>query len=242
MEAKYLDGRYFDLVFKDYLGKIKNPFMVNIYVDNNGQGTPYVESNLVQDKNLFVSNGKSDVYILRLIVQVFATVFNSSVEHMRADAKLVSRHSNLLVIDNRYKKIMRFEPTMGNVFDEQINSVLGADLKQLNSFKGYEFMEIPEHPQTNVPGNDDLCVAYVIKFAMKYIENLPIIFIGYNDMLAFAQEIVNTYGSLPQSGADVEFHGGFGFGGALLGGLAIGGLLGATAIAASRPQTTVIYR
>jgi len=138
-----------------------------------------------------------------------------------------SRHSNVLVIDHILKRVIRFDPS-GDT-DSRVHEALLGILRP--SFKGYDFIESPSHPQQK---NDNLCVAYTIRFARDYIMRNGDVSGGNSDILELVKSVKTLYQlPLEEEMKDLE-HGPGGFGLGLVGGLAIGGLAGA-AIASPRP-------
>lgn len=153
------------------------------------------------------------------------------------EGRVLSRHSNLLIIDNNRKTISRFEPIIDNDLDSIINQKL---MEVLNpSFASYTYKELDVHPQHR-DRNIGLCVAYVIKFVLFHSAEGTVSFEGNYDIHLFADAVKRAHGVLPQGGADIEFgyYRGYGYGypyGPSLG-LGVGltaGLLGAGLIGAS---------
>ena len=166
------------------------------------------------------------------------------------EGRVLSRHSNLLIIDNNRKTISRFEPVTDNDLDSIINQKL---MEVLNpSFASYIYKELDVHPQHR-DRNIGLCVAYVIKYVLFHSAEGTVSFEGNYDIHLFADAVKRSYGLLPQAGADIEFGYYRGYnpalpilGAGLIGigalGLATGspilgtaGLLGGTALLASAP-------
>lgn len=227
-EVLFLDGRYFEKVFKTYPGRIMYPFHVTIDTRTN---PALVSTDLVSNVGQFNSVGLcSDLYLLRLIIQVIN------------DTGVIFRHSNLLIFNRLTKTVLRYEPLAGAPYENIVNEVITRDLKMLDRFKGYLYEELQLHPQADNT-NLGLCVAYIIKLAEDLLLFMPTTSPSETEILEYSMEIVKRFGEFPAgSEQDVEF--GFGgFGGALLGTALIGGLIAAPAIAAaSSPRTTVIYR
>ncbi len=223
-EVYYLDGRYFELALKGYPGRIHTPY--NVYINFLPSGDTTVSTDLVSNSKAFRSSSKSNLYIIRLIINIVT------------EGTVSSKHSNLLLINELTNKILRYEPILNN-YDDLINQAVMEDLKKLERFKGYIYEEVEYHPQPSSV-HLGLCIAYIIKFASDLITHMPTLAFNDAGMLAYAESIVKEYGELPVEGADVEF-GGFGAG--LLGGVLLGGLVAAPLIAsASQPRTTVIYQ
>ena len=242
----YLDGRYFDIVMSSYLGKMKKSYNINLFVD---QTTAKVlaETDLFSDINdRAVGKNPQGIYLARLVLNIFAANLSDSrgFDGVSNDpnTKLVSRHSNLLIINEKSMTVSRFEPISEAPYDKIVNTLIMGKLSKISYFRGFKYQELILHPQ-NLNSNKGLCVSYVLKLSLAIAANQPIsmeLFGSESDMLEFSKQIVAEYGNLPVENADVEFgFGGFA-GGALLGlGLGVGalGLAGAFS-----PQTTIIYR
>ena len=153
---------------------------------------------------------------------------------------LVSRHSNLLVLDHNAKTVIRFEPLYNEdssnlTLDETINILISQ------IFPTYKFMMSPFRPQHSSYENT-YCTAYVLKTAYNLSMGLPLdltqtpLFIegeeDYDDIAHFARTVEYMYGPLPPGIPDIEFgpSGGI-LGGALLGGLG-GGVVGGAVVGA----------
>src|SRR4029078_7515060 len=108
-----LSGKYFNLVLGFFPGLIKEPLIIRI-----GNGTGVINKQLGFDI-------KGNLQLLRVIIE--------SVE----GTNIVSRHSNLLIINNQLKTISRFEPINGHKDFNLVNKVLVDNLRP--SFKGYDY-------------------------------------------------------------------------------------------------------
>nr|QBK89794.1 MAG: hypothetical protein LCPAC101_00770 [Pithovirus LCPAC101] len=212
-----LDGRYFNKVLtqEDYPGLITEPLVLSVNYINKD-----VEADM--DAPIQIDNDILYPSILRIIIE------------LRDGEEIISRHSNLLIINKKNKTVLRFDPMehhYQNMINEYIKSI----------FPSYTFNMDPRHPQQK-DSIDHYCVAYVIKYAYFYINNSPINFdihnnseviCSDNDIEHFAHAITYLYGSLDTSvdgPPDIE-HGnmdptatGILIGG--LGGAAIGGIAG----------------
>jgi hypothetical protein len=205
--TRYLDGRYFNLVFQNQPGLIRTPMVIQITKS---------ETKITSGDIIVPIGTNVEYYIIRLIIEIVEK------------NKVVSRHSNVVIIDNVVKKVIRFEPF--ELFDAvDINKLLSQSFS--SSLGGYFFVESSAHPQ-RLDGHNGLCVAYVIKFALFYISKEPIVFEGTFDILNFSDAVMTLLGPLSVEGQDIEFgFGGFGVG--LLGGALIGGLIAAPLVAAA---------
>lgn len=212
-----LDGRYFNkvLIPEDYPGLIEEPLIISVNYINKDVESGMDSTIQIDRDNLYPS-------ILRMIIE------------MKDGDTIISRHSNLLIINHKNMTVLRFDPMehhYQNMINEYIKSV----------FPLYTFIMDPRHPQQK-DSIDHYCVAYVIKYAYFYINNEPVEFdihddsdviCSDNDIEHFAHAITHIYGSLDSSidgPPDIE-HGnmdptatGVLVGG--LGGAAIGGIVG----------------
>lgn len=209
-----LSGKYFNLVVGYYGGLVHQPLVIRI---NNGT------AKVVSPPLGFKVEG--NLQIVRVIIET------------EVNGKLVSRHSNVLVIDHLKKKIIRFEP-MVNPNDNLINTVVIETLRP--SFRGYDYEESPLHPQTESNGHR-LCVAFSILFVMDYIHGSHHMELWSRKAQEYADAIKKVFPMpLEIQNQDIEYGGaGVGLGLGLLGGLAIGGL--ATGALAS-PRTVVVQQ
>ena len=203
--ALYLDGRYFNLVVGKHPYVVTKPLIINI-----ADGKP-LSSNLTD----IYLNPTQDVILLRIIIQV-----------VNNDGSILSRHSNLLIIDNnpRDRTISKFEPLDNNVYSEYINAYLKNEF--LGMMPHHRYVELNYHPQP--ARNMGLCIAYVLKFAYYYLLNQPIVFEGEDDILRFAMYVEQLYKrrlNRLKSRPDIEYGNRAVAGGALFGGLT-GGLIG----------------
>ena len=210
----YLDGRYFNLVFKNYPGLLSNPLHIDIRSmgiksanRNDKKEIPFIH---MRDNNIESLNTETPG-ILRLVI--------SSPE---------TRHSNLLILDYNNEKIYRFEP-LGKTapYYEQVNDLLSSYFTNFFPFDlevaDLEFSEIldEKNPQCKKSG---FCVAYNILFAYSYLKQTDF---DPSDIRKFAKLIETKYGPLPNNdgqGAEIEYgpqsyynrggyhHGGYGRG------------------------------
>lgn len=239
----YLDGRYFHLVLRDIPGVIQQPLILRV---------SHKGASIVSGPRIDPSQG---IQYLRLIIEFVENVdapqdqgrvmtrASSAMQlpTVTSQGKVVSRHSNLLIIDNPRKRIQRFEPLDDNAADGLINQEL---MRALNpTFAGYDYRELSIHPQ-----KDDLiglCVAYVIKFAYFHHHEGAVSFEGDYDIAQFGKAIVKQYGVVDDRNKDIEFgyhRYGYGYsplggaapilGGALLGGIVGGAIAGGPGFAA----------
>lgn len=230
----YLDGRYFNVLFSEYPGIVKDPIVFRIGTDNLlRQTSGYIRANL------------QDNYpdVIRLIIEVESK-----------DGSL-SRHSNVFILDPNTRAAFRFEPLdmKHEVHFKLVNRALEVFLEQ-EPLKGYALVNIGMHPQKSetedCPGLG-MCVAYVIKYVAMYISEYDINFSHRtNDIKKFAkaveelygEDLIRMYGS--DSKEDIEagapMAATLGVGGALVGGALLGpiGAVGLGALGAAAGSTT----
>lgn len=207
-----LSGKYFNIVLGSFPGTIKIPLVIRISEsDIKIAGTPVA----------FQVAGP--LQVVRVIIEV------------ESAGRVVSRHSNVLLIDNRSKKITRFEPLATDPNGAQINNFLISVLRP--SFKGYDYQVDSYHPQVNV--NDrKMCLAYSLQFARDYIFGKRV---NAEPIHEFSRKVRDLY-PLPEEveREDIEGHGGLGLG--LLGGALIGTAIAAPLIAsAAYSRPAVVY-
>lgn len=228
----YLDGRYFNKVLKNeqYDSFIETPLIIQIKETKNN-----IESPIIPITNIEIFE---DV--------LYPSIFRLIIEEIKNN-QIISRHSNLIIINHLNNHITRFEPIKSYKYNDIINNYL------FNIFnRKYIIYLDKRHPQNN---NDNYCNAYVLKYAYFYIKRLPIYFeknknseiiCSDDDIQKFTHSVKYLYGPLDYNidgPPDIEF--GLnptqqgvligGLGGAALGGivgggsgLILGGLLGAS--------------
>lgn len=212
METKscYLDGRYFNKVFKDYPGLIKEPLVISLKSTKNG---------LDQNVEMKSSDINTDhIGLLRVIIETPE-----------------SRHSNLLLIDYKGQKIYRFEPLGINApYYKVVNRLIEMYLDNYLDFELINFDNSPYDEKNPKCKKGGFCVAYVTKLAYDYLNGKPY---DPTDIRKFVKQIEDMYGPLPKRGKDEEY-GMFdnvsgrnvalgAIGGGLLGGVATGSAGGA---------------
>lgn len=210
-QSCYLDGRYFNKVFQNYPGLLKNP--LNIYIKHIKVNKKNVEAEEVKyNVNMSQSNINKDyIGMLRVIINT-----------------PTSRHSNLLLLDYTNKKVYRFEP-LGDT-NNYINNIIKEYLEY--------FMVIDEIININNDENNEqntkctekglksgYCMAYIIKFGYDYLLGKDF---DPTDIRRFANKVESSYVLNPDTQNDIEY-GNDGTGQNVLigglGGAAIGGLL-----------------
>lgn len=205
-ENCYLDGRYFNLVFKDYPGLIQNPLEIDINID---------KLNITSSAKLQLTHiDENYPGLLRIII-------NSN----------NSRHCNLAIIDWDQKTVKWFNPEDPQKYRK---AIYGATLQYLDLFlPGFRIIDLPISiiPETNKAcERSGFCVAYCIKYAYDFLLRKQI---NLSEIKRFANAVEQNFGPLDPALADVEYGpldsmsqqqaGGLLLGG--LGGAALGGLV-----------------
>jgi hypothetical protein len=238
--SSYLDGRYVNLALARYKGLSPEPVTIRITEEK-----PYMDpkDGWVQR---FKTNWPTTPFYPKLdpnypdLIRVVIEIERR--ETPESKAVLMTRHSNLLVIESSTKRVFRFEPMANHKYRDIIND----ELKRFVAPLGYAYSEVDGHPQTS-EADRGMCIAYTLKYAAMYIANMELDFYeDPSDILRFAGAIERTY-TLPEgSMLDVETGGAAVAGGAGVGllvagipGALIGGAIGAVA---SRPTYVVRER
>ncbi len=228
----YLDGRYFNLVFANYPGLIKNPLIVQINDDSQNSGVKlgaYMER---------TEPNNNDINLIRVMVETITTDFVTDFAGAAPVRKMTGRHSNLLLVNNLKKRIYWFQPGEHG-HQQKIQKML---LKYLSKYYP-QYLLVPMDPMfqgEETPGctTSGFCVAYVIKYAY---DTLKAVEPKYEDIRKFTSKIENTYGILDHRNADIEY-GLFGddnkLGGVLLGGL--GGAAIGTVVTGGSPTGAIV--
>ena len=208
----YLDGRYFNKVFNNYPGLIREPLNIIIVRDKRSGEMRYEDYMSHADINNKYTG------LLRVIINTPE-----------------GRHSSLIIIDYKNANIYRFDPYgRKSPYFEQVNGIIERYLDLYIDFTMY-IIKNPIYDQKNpvcvangTPGG--FCVSYVIKYTYDYLNNRAY---DPSDILKFSSMIEHMYGPLSEEGKDVEF-GLFGKNNpnqgrnvavGALGGLILGGLL-----------------
>ena len=174
----YLDGRYFNIVFRSYPGLVAEPLKIFLYRDN-GQLKYDVMMRDVDLDNRFPG-------LLRVIINTPE-----------------GRHSNLLILDYKRGIAFRYEPD-GNTYPyfDVVNSIIARFLNKYGTFR-VENIDARAHLKRNpVCEGGGLCMAYVIKFAYDYINDRQF---DQSNILRFASMVEQLYGPLPEMGKDIEY-------------------------------------
>jgi len=220
-DSCYLDGRYFNKVFEQYPGLVKNP--LNVYVEAIDE--PNVKSLKIEADMTRTQLDPNYYGLVRVIIES---------EIARGNQIIDERHCGLLLIDHTAGKIYWLDPAnypykakihlylanyLGNFLDDYVVVPVDIDIERL-----------AENPNCAISG---YCTAYAIKYAYDVIlGRVP----QFDNILSFAGEIEDMYGPLDQTNPDIAYglfggpNGGLSRGqGALLGGLggaAVGSLAG----------------
>ena len=220
-DNEYLDGRYFNIALRDIPNVIQQPLVIR--VNSTGayvvgglalikvKGTQYMRIIIEFIENAqLMSQGQMSP---RQTQNNYSTIQIPQIPQMsnmsgvpQVEAKIISKHSNLLIIDNINKRIQRFEPLDNNNYSPYINQALMKLLEP--AYSGYTYNELSVHPQKD---NIKLCIAYVIKFVYFNHHEGVVSFEGNYDIYQFGKAIVKLYGLLDERNKDVEFGYGYGY-------------------------------
>jgi len=176
----YLDGRYFNKVFANYPGLIRSPLNIHVFRDRrSGELTHRSYMNESHVDNRYPG-------LLRVVINTPN-----------------GRHSSLLIIDYRNKRVLRFDPHGDRYpYSHEVNLLIEDYLAPFLDFTMYHIHNdiIEEkNPNCDVSG---FCVAYVIKFAYDYLNGRT--YDPY-EIRRFANIVEQTYGPLSAEGKDVEY-------------------------------------
>ena len=228
----YLDGRYFNLVFANYPGLIKNHLVIQVNTDHQNSGVKlgaYMER---------AEPNNNDINLIRVMIETITTDFVTDFTDATPAKKMTGRHSNLLLVNHLKKRIYWFQPGE-YVHQQKVQKML---LKYLSKYYP-QYLLVPMDPmlqEEETPGcpMSGFCVAYVIKYSYDILKGVEP---RYEDIRRFASKIENTYGKLDPHNADIEY-GLFGddnkLGGVLLGGL--GGAVIGTVVTGGSPTGAIV--
>ena len=104
--------------------------------------------------------------------------------------KAAHKHSNLVIVDSKDKKIYRFEPLDSFKYNDQVNDALKVYFN--TALTDFEYSEIDVHPQKLVQ-QKHVChvtsAAYVIKAGVMYVLGMDIAFPSEEDSERFASAL-----------------------------------------------------
>uniref|UniRef100_A0A6C0CHV3 Uncharacterized protein n=1 Tax=viral metagenome TaxID=1070528 RepID=A0A6C0CHV3_9ZZZZ len=248
-------------VLGEYEGYVHEPIVVTIHEFDEKVVRPSEEIESRQEFHIRVRS-KPIKFEQNPDVQVLIRVI-IKVRHKKMKGQKVKahhKHSNLIIIDSKAKKVHRFEPLTSFKFNDQVNDAMEIYFKA--GLPDYEYSEINIHPQKVAKKGEKGChvtsAAYVIKAGVMYALGMSIEFPNEMDSERFATALhhwrdwgsedhhhhhrrwdgpwyhderrFREYGckleksSGKHPGIHIETEYGFGWG--LLGGAAIGGLVG----------------
>ena len=190
----YLDGRYFDLIFKNFPGFIKSPLYIKNIIDTTNNN--FKTSIEIKD---FKINMNQPISIIRVIIETSE-----------------NRHSAVIIIRNEefgYKGYF-FDPSTSTLTSEN-NEFILLLIKDAFGIP-IEMIQIYDVLDAGTPGCDitGFCVAYSIKYVYDYLNNRPF---NSSNIRKFASKIESIYPPLDPNNPDIEYrgggHGGGGHGG-----------------------------
>lgn len=145
--------------------RYSNLYPTNIYwLNNNNYILPY---NMIADIENSINDGK---HIIILRINVISQIL----------------HANILIVDSRNKRIIRFEPQGGITNNDKLDEIVGKQFKSSNYFKNYiyfkpsDYMPINGFQSLSQETNNILvrkgdisgfCVAWCLWFTEFYIQN-----------------------------------------------------------------------
>ena len=182
----HIAGNYFNLVFADYPGLLKNPLNIRIRKGRNGvRKYAHMEQNAINTD-----------YPGLLRVNIEANNF---------------RHSNLLILDYENGIAHRFEPLGRNAphfqevtdaIDDYLNAFFDFDIEVIDADFSNE-MKCGLNEKNEKCDNTGFCVAYVILYAYCYLQgrkDFPC-----TDIRRFASMIEKTYGKIPEHEQEIFY-------------------------------------
>jgi hypothetical protein len=173
-----LSGSYFNRVFADYPGLLRNPLNIRIRQGRNGvRRYAHMEQNSIN---------KDYPGLLR--VNIEANNF---------------RHSNLLILDYANGIAHRFEPLGRNA--PYFQEVTDAIDDYLNAFFDFDIEVIDANvadDKNEKCDNSGFCAAYVILYAYSYLNGKDY---DCRDIRRFAAKIEQVYGKIPTHEQEVQY-------------------------------------
>jgi hypothetical protein len=176
-KSSYLDGRYFNQVFNDFPGLLKNPLYITIKNDK-------VDISM---NNIIHYN---DIHLIRAIV----TSENNK--------KL--RHCVLIIINNMEKNIIIYDPDANHPDIHEL--ILDEIVDFFNNEYNFIDIEAIEPPERILPNchNTGVCNALVILYAYRYIMNEIMTIDDIINIRKFMYMIETKY-ILPVGDPDIEY-------------------------------------
>jgi hypothetical protein len=195
----YLDGGYFNIVLSEYEGLIDKPLHIHISEYEDEEPKVKIYGDLLNREDISLPLDSQLPLLIRVIIRV-----------KNEERQLISRHSNLIIIDSNKKRVYRFEPMYSDKYRKQVNHTLKNYFTRY--LPDYKYKEMKIHSEGIIlRGKGGMCVTYVIKAAVLYLLTGGIKFPGTpaeieKDITSFAAAIMRHYPQPLKS--DVEF--GFG--------------------------------
>ena len=179
-ESCYLPGNYFNKVFENYPGLIRDPLEIKIRKRRNAV------KKYVHLKMSSINTGMPG--LLRVTIDA---------DNMR--------HSNLLILDYENGIVHRFEPLGKSApYFAEVNELIED---YLNAFFDLELEVIDADFSAGLCKNDKcdnsgFCVAYTILYAYCFVnkKDCPL-----GDIRKFARKIEDTYGPIPEHEREVAY-------------------------------------
>ena len=198
---KYLDARYWDIVFEGY----ENFGTLDVDVK---------DDNYSVTNNININNENIPIIIKLRIMMSNHNLYNSD--------NLIENivHNNVIIIDAERKQVIRYEPCHEN----KLNHFINTQITSLLVDDSYEYMVIYDDNCM-----DEYCVAHSMRFSLDYIygfdsENIPI-----EKFVDSVEYFIGELKGEPVIETGNGFLGGAvigGLAGGLVGGALIGGAIG----------------
>jgi len=196
----YLDGRYFNMVFKDEPGLIPEPLYIHVEDNKFNMFLPYTNIN------------KDDVGLLRVIVTT-----------------PTMRHSMLVIFDHEKEEGWIYNPDVHHpeLARLLVDNII-AYLSKFLDYNYYEIegFEYKEKKPLNCK-QSGVCTALTIMYALFFLEGIPFTNRAVQDVRKFMTAVESNY-DLPDGEPDIEYLSDRQVTGTLVGGLSgslIGGLV-----------------
>ncbi len=174
-KACYLDGRYFNMLLKNYPGLIREPLKISIENSRSNEREKVSFDFQAQPVN------KNFYGVLRLLIDT-------------PD----EQHCNLLIFDYSTSKIYRFDPFRSKYY-EKVNTIIEKAFPDYKVENIAASVENIENPDCNVSG---FCTAYALLYAYAFLNGKEF---NPDNIRKFITKVENLYGPLPKGGEEIEY-------------------------------------
>jgi hypothetical protein len=196
-----LDGRFFWKVLAPIQGVIKSEVYIRINDLGDSEGDIKVSPVAFDYPELLMNKNMVKAHIMKLIVDISGDPTDNS----------GSVHSNLIVVDDIAKTVVRFEPMYEERYTVAINFALKEYFKEILPDYTYDMLdEHPQLPTTKTCPRKGMCAAYTLKKAMMILTNNDRPLNRDPDLeeqliLRFAEAIKAEYGPIEEENDENEF-------------------------------------